>query len=173
MLQGAVPAASMIGPARAILHELAPEVPPSFRTLDEISAAALASRRFSLLLLGLIAAAALALAVVGLYGLVAYIAGQRTREIGVRMAFGAQAGDIRRLVLRTGVGLALPGIGLGLVAALGLTRLLGGLLYGISATDPVAFAAVALLLAAVTLLASHLPARRAAQLDPIAALRAE
>jgi predicted permease len=173
VLQGSVLAASVIGPARAILLELAPEAPPSFRTLEQISSAALASRRFSLVLLGVFAGTALLLAVVGLYSLVSYVVAQRTQEIGVRMAFGARAADIRRLVLRHAAGLALLGIGAGLLAALGLTRLLEGLLYGVSTTDPLAFGAVALLLAAVTLLASLVPAGRAARLDPMAALRAE
>jgi putative ABC transport system permease protein len=173
VLQGSLPETAVTGPARAILRELAPEVPPNFRTLEEISSAALASRRFSLFLLGVFAGTALLLAVMGLYGLVSYVVAQRTQEIGVRVAFGAQARDIRRLVLRHGARLAGLGIGVGLLASLGLTRLLEGLLYGVSATDPGSFGAMALLLAAVTLLASWVPARRASRLDPMAALRAE
>src|SRR5262245_22675085 len=116
---------------------------------------------------------ALFLAVMGLYGLVSFVVAQRTQEIGVRMAFGAQTRDIRRLVLRQGAGLAGLGIAVGLAAALGLARLLEGLLYGVGAMDPVAFGAVALLLGVVTLVASLVPARRAARLDPMAALRTE
>ena len=101
------------------------------------------------------------LASVGIYGLLSYSVAQRTREIGVRMALGARAGDIFRLVVGQGVGLALAGLGLGLAAALALTRFLSGLLYGVSATDLTAYAFVALLLPAVALLACYLPARRA------------
>jgi ABC-type antimicrobial peptide transport system permease subunit len=132
-----------------------------------------APRRFSFLLLGAFAAAATLLAALGLYGVISYLVAQRTREIGIRMALGACTADLLRLVMGRGAALAGIGTAAGLVAAFALTRLIQGMLYGISPTDPVAFASVALLLGAVTMLATYLPARRAARVQPMASLRAE
>src|SRR5262249_50486673 len=129
-------------------------------TMRELLAASLAQRRFTLLLLGVFAVVALLLAAVGIYGLAAYSVTARTREIGVRMALGAQAADVLRLVLRQGLRLALLGVSLGLLFALALTRALTELLFGVSATDPLTFLAVALLLLFIALLACWLPARR-------------
>jgi predicted permease len=173
VMRGPVDAAAMIAPARRILRELAPEVPPTFRTLDEVFSASLADRRFSLLLLGAFGGAALLLAVLGIYGVISYLVAQRTREIGIRLAFGARAGDVSRLVVGHGAALAGTGIAAGLVAAFVLHRVLGGFMYGVSAVDPVAYAGVAVLLALVALAASALPARRATRVDPMIALRAD
>ena len=145
----------------------------AFKTMEEIVSRSLGERRFAMLLLGSFAGLALVLASVGIYGVISYLAGQRTREIGIRMALGAQQKDVLRLVLSEGVKMALVGVAIGLVAAAGVTRLMSRLLYGISATDPLTFAGVALLLAAVALAASWLPARRAMRVDPIVALRHE
>jgi ABC-type antimicrobial peptide transport system permease subunit len=116
---------------------------------------------------------ALALAAVGIYGVLAYSTQQRMREIGVRIALGAKTGDVLRMVLAQGLKLAVCGIGMGLLGALGLSRLIGGLLYGVKAWDPLTYAGVALLLVLVTLIACWLPARRAAKTDPLTALRNE
>jgi len=143
----------------------------SVRTLDEIQSQSMAQTSFALIMLGIAAAVALLLGVVGIYGVISYIATQRTREIGIRMALGAAQGDVSRLFLRQGFVLAAVGIVLGTAAAAGLTRLMSALLFGVSAIDPVTYAAVALGLGGVALLASYLPARRAARIDPAHALR--
>lgn len=145
------------------------------QTMDEIISGSLAARRFSMILLEAFAVMALLLASVGIYGVISYLAGQRTHEIGVRIALGAQRRDVLRLVLGEGAGMALAGVGIGLVASFGLTRLLArySLLFGVSPTDPLTFAAVALLLMLVALAACYVPARRAMRVDPLVALRYE
>jgi predicted permease len=143
------------------------------QTMDAVIASSLASRRFVMILLGVFAGLALVLACVGIYGVLSYLVEQRTHEIGIRMALGAQQLQILRLILARGGLLAVAGVGCGLAAAVGLTRLMAGLLYGIGATDPITFAAVALLLLFVALAACFIPAHRAAKVDPMIALRYE
>ena len=143
------------------------------RTMEQIVAQSVAPRRFSMLLLTVFAVAALALASLGIYGLLSYAVAQRSREIGVRIALGAQSSDVPKLVIGQGMKLAFIGVAIGLVASLALTRTMKTLLFGVSATDPLTFAAIALLLTLVALLACFVPARRATKVDPLAALRAE
>lgn len=143
------------------------------QTMNEIISDSLAARRFSMILLGTFAALALLLASVGIYGVISYLVGQRTHEIGLRMALGAQRGDILRLVLGQGGRMAGIGIVIGFAAALGLTRLMTNLLFGVKPTDPLTFAAVAMLLCGVALAACYVPARRAMRVDPMVALRYE
>jgi putative ABC transport system permease protein len=143
------------------------------QTMDSVIAESLADRRFSMILLGTFAALALLLASVGIYGVISYVVGQRTQEIGVRMALGARPADILRLILSGAGRLTLIGIGVGFVAALALTRLMSNMLYGVSASDPLTFLAVPVILISVALLASYLPARRATKVDPMTALRYE
>jgi predicted permease len=143
------------------------------QTMDEIISSSIASRRFSMILLGSFAGLALLLSSLGIYGVVSYLVGQQTREFGIRIALGAQQGDVMRLVLGDGAKMALLGVGLGLAAAFGLTRLMANMLFGVSALDPLTFACVAILLTAVALVACYIPARRATRVDPMVALRYE
>jgi predicted permease len=143
------------------------------QTMESLISDSLAARRFSMILLGIFAVLALLLASVGIYGVISYVVGQRTNEIGLRMALGARQRDILLLILGRGGKLALLGVAIGLAAALGLTRLMTSLLYGVGATDPLTFAGVAVLLTVVALAACYIPARRAANVDPMVALRYE
>ena len=143
------------------------------QAMDELIAVSLAQQRFNMLLLGLFAALALILAAVGVYGAMAYAANQRTHEIGIRTALGAQRGDVVRLVMRDGAKIALFGIASGIAGALALTHLMSSLLFEVKPTDPATFAWVAMLLAFVVLAACYIPARRAMRVDPMVALRYE
>jgi predicted permease len=143
------------------------------QTMNEVIADSLARRRFAMILLNAFAIVALVLSSIGLYGVISYLVGQSTHELGVRLALGAQRKDVLLLVLGQGMKMTLGGVTLGLLAALGLTRLLAQMLFGVSATDPVTFAGIALLLLAVALLACFVPAWRATRVDPLVALRCE
>jgi putative ABC transport system permease protein len=141
------------------------------RTMDDVLEAMLGARRLTLVLLAVFAGVALLLAVVGLYGVIAYSVAQRTQEVGIRRALGAQRSDILRLVLGQGLGLALAGVALGIGGAFALTRVMEGLLFHISPTDPATFAGIAILFVLIALAASYIPARRASRIDPMSALR--
>jgi putative ABC transport system permease protein len=165
--------ATVIASARKIIHDLDPDVPPSTNTFATIFAASTNARRFNLVLFGIFAGTALPLAIAGIYGVLAYSVARRTREMGVRMALGASAGNVLRLVLGQAMITAAIGVVLGLVGSFILTRFLQTMLFEVGAADPLTFSAVAMLLFAVALLASYLPARRATKVDPIVALRYE
>jgi putative ABC transport system permease protein len=143
------------------------------QTMDQIISDSLAAHRFSMILLGIFAALALLLSSVGIYGVISYLVGQRTQEIGIRVALGARRGDVLRLILSHSVKMAVLGVLIGLGGSFALTRLMGKMLYGVSATDPTTFLGVAVILSAVALAASYIPARRALRVDPIVALRYE
>ncbi|HVP47883.1 MAG TPA: ABC transporter permease [Bryobacteraceae bacterium] len=143
------------------------------RTMDQVVSASIADRRFSMLLLGIFAGLALLLAAVGIYGVISYTVAQRTREIGIRIALGAGQADVLKVVVAQGMLPVLTGLAIGLAASVGLTRLMAGMLYGVHAGDPVTFIGVALLLAAVALIATLVPARRATRVAPMVALRYE
>jgi putative ABC transport system permease protein len=165
---------ALAGPVRSAVRRLDPNVPiANLRPMDEVVAVALATPRLTGFVLGAFAGAALVLAVVGLYGVLAYLVARRTHEIGIRMALGAARGQVLGLVLRHGVGLALAGLAAGLAAAAGATRLMRGLLYGVQPTDPATFATVAVALLIVAALASLVPASRAMRVSPVVALRTE
>jgi predicted permease len=175
-----VVARSTVAPAaltRAVkkeIHELDPDLPLyNVRTMAQRVDDSLARRRFTMLLLGAFAGLALALATTGIYGVIAYLVSQGTREIGIRLALGATRMNILTLIVRQGMSLALAGVGFGLAGAYAFARLMQSLLFGISAMDTLTFTAIPLLLSAVALLASYIPARRAAQIDPMVSLRCE
>jgi putative ABC transport system permease protein len=159
---------------RGVVHAIDPEQPlADVKPIDEYLSQSVAQRRFSMALLAGFAGIALVLAAVGIYGVLAYAVAQRTREIGVRMALGAREADVLRMVVREGLVVTGAGLAVGILGALALTRVLGSLLYDTSTTDPLTFVAVALALGAVAMFASWLPARRAARVDPVVALREE
>ena len=167
-------AGQLIPPARAALKAFDPnQIVWRTQTLNQLLSTSVAPRRFNMLLLGIFAAVALVLAAVGLYGVMSYSVSWRTHEIGIRMALGAKRADVLRLVVRQGMTMALIGLGIGLVGAFSLSRVLRGLLYGVSSTDPFTFAAVSVVLIVVALLACLIPARRATRVDPLVALRTE
>jgi predicted permease len=170
-LEGAV--APLVESTRSAVSELAPDVPPRFREIEEVFSSSVADRRFNLVLLAAFGFFALALAVIGIYGVVSRGVTERTRELGLRMALGARPRDVRSLVVAQGSWFIGIGIVLGLALGFGLTRLLSSLLFGVSATDPLTFFGLALFLAGVGLLACYLPARRASQVDPMTCLRYE
>ena len=167
-------AAGLAAPVRSAIREVHKGARIwDVRTMEERVAVSVAPQRFQAILLGLFALVALVLAATGILGVMSFAVAQRTHEIGVRMALGARPRDILKMVVGHGLGLTLAGIGLGLVASFALTRVVSGLLYGVSASDPLTYSAVAVLLAAVALLACYLPARRATKVDPVVALRYE
>jgi len=169
------PNAAAIGDSlRAAIKGISGEhVMSKTQTMDSIISDSLASQRFSMAVLGVFAMLALALASVGIYGVISYLVGQRTQEIGIRVAMGASRSDVLRMVLGDGMKMTLIGVGIGIAAALGLTRLMASLLFGVSATDPLTFTGSSDLLSVVALAACYIPARRAMRVDPMVALRYE
>jgi putative ABC transport system permease protein len=165
---------SAVAAMRAAVRSVDPDVPlAQINTMEALIEGTTGSRRFSMLLLGGFAALAMILASIGLYGVMSYMVTQRSRELGVRVALGANTRDVLGLVLGQGAKLAFAGVAIGLVASFAVTRVMTRMLFDVSATDPVTFVVISLLLIAVALLASYLPARRATKVDPIVALRAE
>jgi predicted permease len=166
--------AGLMAAVKREIAALDPTLPLSeIRSMEELTARSVATQRFNMLLLGLFAVIGLLLATVGIYGVVSYVAELRTNEIGIRIALGARAGDVLALILKHGLALATIGVALGLGASLVLTRLMKSMLFGVSATDPVTFVVISVVLAGVALGACFVPARRATKVDPMIALRYE
>jgi len=164
---------SIVKAARGIVQHLDPEIPARFRTLSQVVSASLGSRRFNAILIGCFGITALVLATTGVFGVMAYSVSRRTREIGVRVALGAESGDVRGMILRQGLRTILAGVAIGAVGSLALTRTVRSLLFGVSANDLLTFVAVTLVLVGAALLACYFPARRATRVDPVVALRCE
>jgi putative ABC transport system permease protein len=174
VMRSALPAQSALAAAARAIQQLDGEQPVADASpMDRVVGRAMADARFNALLLSVFAQIAFLLAAVGVYGVVSYDASQRTGEIGIRLALGAQRGDVMRLILTQAALLAALGIAIGLAAAWALTRLMATMLYQVAPTDPVTFVAIPLLLGAVVLIAGYLPSRRAMALDPALALRHE
>ncbi len=173
VMRTSMPPEGVIPTAREIVRGVDPDVPPQFRTFAQVFTSSLATRRFNLTVVLAFSGAALLLAVAGIYGVMAYSVARRTREIGVRMALGAARGDVLRLMLGQGMRTTGIGVAIGIAGSLALTRTIESLLFGISPTDAVTLAGVALLLAGVSMLACWIPTRRAMRVDPIVALRYE
>ena len=164
---------SLVPSLRTTVQSLRPDVPLSFATLDQVFSSALDTRRFSLTLFAVFGGVALMITMIGLYGTLTFTVTERTREIGIRMALGAQRGNVLQLVIRQGLQIAAVGVAIGLLAAWGLTRLLSNFLFGVTPNDWLTIISVVLALAAVTLAACYVPARRATRVDPLVALREE
>jgi putative ABC transport system permease protein len=174
VVRSSTDASSMGAAVKTVIQNIDKDLPlEETKTMQELLAESNSGRRFNMLLLSLFAGVALLMAIVGIYGVMSYTVAQRTKEIGIRVAVGAQAGDVFRMVIGQGMMLALIGITLGLVAAFGVTRLMASMLFGVEATDPTTFIGIALLLAVVALVACYLPGRRAMKVDPLIALRYE
>jgi putative ABC transport system permease protein len=174
VIRTAVDPASLAEPARRVVQSIDPAQPVAdVRTMESWIGESTSRARFGTLLLTVFSCLALLLAAVGIYGVMAYTVAQRQQEIGIRMALGAQTRDVMRMIMRQGMGMTLVGVCLGLVGGLALSRVVSGLLFGVSATDPLTFAGVALLLTLVALVACLVPARRATRVDPMTALRYE
>ena len=174
VLRGKSDSLDLATAVRRELSDLDPTVPVSnVRSMDDVLAAAQSRPRFLTLLLTVFSGVALALALVGIYGVLSYLVARRSREFGLRMALGAPRQHVLGLVLKQGAGLALAGVFFGWIAAMGLTRLMSSVLYGVRAIDPVTFIVMPLALASVAMLASYVPARRATKVDPMVALRYE
>jgi putative ABC transport system permease protein len=159
--------------ARGILQDLDPEIPARFRTFAQVYSSALGSRRFNVILIGFFGITALLLATAGVFGVMAYSVSRRTREIGVRIALGAGSGDVLKMILSQGLRTIFMGVAIGIAGSLALTRTVESLLFGVTATDPLTFGGVTLLLVCAALLACFIPARRATKVDPMVALRYE
>lgn len=167
-------AAATLAAIKGELRSLDPDLPMyHVRTMEQQVNESLAQRRFSMMLLAVFASVALALATIGIYGVMAYLVNQGTRELGIRIALGASQRNILGLVVRQGMVLAFSGVMIGLAASFLLTRLMRSLLFGVEATDPITFTGISLLLAAIALLACYVPAQRAARIDPLISLRCE
>jgi predicted lysophospholipase L1 biosynthesis ABC-type transport system permease subunit len=173
VLRGRGDAAALVAAMRREARALNPEMPLKFETLEQVLAASLSNRRFSMVMLALFAGAALALAMVGLYGIMAFITSERTTEIGIRMALGAQRTDMLALILRQSFTLVLIGIAAGIAGAIAATRVVSNLLYGVGSADVATYAGVVALLGLAALAATYIPARRAMNVDPMVALRHE
>jgi putative ABC transport system permease protein len=166
--------AALVGSVREQLNEMDSSLPlAEVRTMDEVLERAQARPRFLTLLLSLFSITALAIATVGIYGVVSYSVARRTKEFGLRMVLGAQGGDVLGLVMKQGAGMVLVGLAAGLIAAFALTRLMASLLFGVAPTDAATFASVTAVLAGVALAACYVPARRATRVDPMRTLRYE
>jgi putative ABC transport system permease protein len=164
---------SLAAAVREQVRAIDKDQPMTVTTMERVLSTSVGRQRFNALLLGIFGSVALILAVVGVFGVINYSVAERTHEFGIRIALGAQTGDVLKLVLKQGIVLIVIGVAVGLAGALALTRVLATLLYEVSATDPATFAGISLLLIAVALLANYIPARRATKVDPVVALRCE
>jgi ABC-type antimicrobial peptide transport system permease subunit len=171
--RGQIEAAALVPAVREVVRGLDPQLPLKFRTLDQVFSSSLDRQRFSFVIFAVFGVAALLLAAMGIYSVTSYAVAQRTQEIGIRMALGAQMTDVLKLVLRNAMTLVLIGAAVGLAGAYAATRVMSSLLFGVTATDVATFVAVPLLLLLVALVASLIPARRATKVDPLVALRYE
>jgi putative ABC transport system permease protein len=174
ILKSSVAPAALTSAVREVIDTIDKDEPiAATSTMEQLVSDSVATRRVTLVLLGLFSGLALLLAAIGIYGVISYSVAQRTQEIGIRVALGAQRSSLMSMILKQGLRTALLGVGIGLAAALGLTQLLKSLLFGIGATDPLTFISVAVTLLCVALAASYLPARRAMRVDPLTALKYE
>jgi ABC-type antimicrobial peptide transport system permease subunit len=159
---------------REVVRQIAPEA-PVYRefTMEFLARRSMLQLSFTMLTLGVVAGLALLLGAIGLYGVLSYVVAERTREIGVRMALGATASAVRRMVVSQGTRVVMVGVGLGVAVAFAATRLLGSLLYGVKPVDPIVFGAMSLMMIAIGVVASYVPARRASSVNPIESLRSD